>query len=92
MKSKSEKQDTHGDKAQDPALPFKRAIRVRTINDARRLLSRLIYLLQVEKIEARHAKDLCYLCNCFVNITRDSDIESRLEILETEVEKNRNSQ
>ncbi len=71
--------------------PRRRAIRIKSISDARRLLSRLIFQLQGEEIESRFAKDLCYLAISYVNIARDSDIESRLDELEQKVIDNEKS-
>lgn len=65
--------------------PSARPIRVKNINDARRLLSRLIYQLQVEQIEGRQAKDLTYLLISYVSITRDSDLEQRLAAIEEKI-------
>ena len=59
-----------------------KAIRVSSIKDARRLLSRLISQLQQGTVLSRDAKDLTYLLSIYVQITRESDLEERLEALE----------
>ncbi len=61
-------------------------MRVRNIQDARRLLSRLILQLQTGAIEGRQAKDLTYILISYVQIARESDLEVRLEELERALE------
>lgn len=62
--------------------PPLRGVRVRTLKDAKRLLSRLITQLQAGTIEGKNAKDLTYVLSVFVQVVKDSDIEERLTKLE----------
>jgi hypothetical protein len=57
-------------------------IRLRNIRDARRFLSKVILKFNQRGIKDSDAKTICYLLNCYVNITRDSDFENRLISLE----------
>ena len=62
-----------------------RAIVVRNIKDAKRLMSRLIHLVQIGRITSRQAKDLTYLLTMYVNISRVADIEERLGDVEEKI-------
>jgi len=74
---------TPPDKANGEGIPILgRPIRIRSIEDARRLLSRLILEFQKGTVENRNAKDLCYLVISFVNIVSQSEIENRLAEIE----------
>lgn len=59
-----------------------KAIKINTVKDAKRLLSRLIYGLQTGTIGNQLAKDLTYLLISYVNICRDVEFETRLKDLE----------
>jgi len=59
-----------------------RPVRVRKVDDARRLLSRLILEFQKGSIGGQAAKDLCYLVISYVNVAVQTDLESRLSKLE----------
>jgi hypothetical protein len=56
--------------------------RVKNVEDAKNLLSRLISLFCKGQISGRDAKDLCYLLSQYVAITKDVDFEERLIALE----------
>jgi hypothetical protein len=58
----------------------------RNVNDAKRILSKLISEFIKGSIEDSRAKTLCYLLSAFVNITRETDFESRLSELEKIIE------
>lgn len=59
-----------------------RPVKIRGVKDAKRLLSRLIYELQQGIVSGRDAKDLCYLLNSYVQITKETEFEERLKALE----------
>lgn len=63
-----------------PILKYKK--RVRTIQDAKAILSKLISAFMKGEIDNKDAKDLCYLLNTYVAIHRDTDLEERIEQLE----------
>jgi hypothetical protein len=65
-----------------------RPIKIKTIADAQRLLSRLIFDLQKGQVGGRLAKDLCYLLINYVQISRDTVIEARVEAIEMQLSKN----
>jgi hypothetical protein len=62
-------------------------IRIRKVKDAKRLLSKLIYEMQIGKIQSQQAKDLTYLLISFVNITTATEFELRLNLLEEQAKK-----
>ena len=45
-----------------------RPVKVRTLRDAKRLLSRMITQLQAGTIKGQDAKDLCYLISTFIQL------------------------
>jgi len=59
--------------------------RIRTVNDAKAVLARLIQAFQEQRIDDTPAKTLTYMLISFVNICRDSDMEQRLTELETAI-------
>ena len=59
----------------------------RNVNDAKRILSKLISEFIKGTIEDNRAKTLCYLLNSYVSITRETDFESRLSEVEKIMEK-----
>ena len=63
-----------------------RPIRINKIDDARRLLSRLILEFQKGTIQSRDAKDLCYLVVSYVNVASQTDLEARLSAIEQKME------
>ena len=60
-----------------------RAVHVTKLKDAKRLLSRLITQFQCGEVDSRFAKDLCYLLTSYVSVAKDTEIEERLQLLET---------
>ena len=64
---------------------FARPIRIKKIDDARRLLSRLILALQKKQIAGRDAKDLCYIVVSYVNVASETDLEKRVEEIEKQI-------
>ena len=54
-------------------------IKVHNLKNAKRLLSRLIYDLQIGKIESKLAKDLCYLLSVYTNIFKENDMDERFK-------------
>lgn len=65
-------------KGMPPIIPVK----VETLNDARQLLSNLIYALQVGTITGQTAKDLTYLLINYVSIFRETEMLERVQRLE----------
>jgi len=55
---------------------------VRTVNDAKRMLSKLIHGFQLGTINGTDAKTLCYLLISYTQIIRDFDFEERIKKLE----------
>jgi hypothetical protein len=58
---------------------------IRTANDARRMLSRLIHGFQLGQIDSADAKTLTYMLISYATILRDSDFEERLREIETKL-------
>ena len=54
----------------------------RTVNQARRLLSKLIAALYRGEVDDVRARTLCYLLINFVTICKDTDLEERISRLE----------
>lgn len=61
------------------------AIKVTNLKNAKRLLSRLIYDLQIGTIENQTAKDLTYLLVSYVNVFKQYEIEQRLGAIEKQM-------
>lgn len=64
----------------------RRPIRVRSIHDAGRLLSRVLMQLQKDEISEAKAKSIGYVCNSYIKAFEMSDLESRLVELEKRVQ------
>ena len=62
--------------------PLVKAVKVRTIKDAKRLMSKLITGFQQGIIAGRDAKDMAYLLTVFLQIVKDFEIEKRIESIE----------
>ncbi|MBN1578788.1 MAG: hypothetical protein JW913_19660 [Chitinispirillaceae bacterium] len=60
---------------------------IQNINDARKMLSKLIHGFQMGTIESTDAKTLCYLLISYCQLVRDTDFEDRIKALETKVGK-----
>lgn len=60
-------------------------IKVTSLKAAKRLLSRLIYDLQLGMIDNQTAKDLTYLLASYVNIFKTFELQTRIEILEKNI-------
>ena len=60
----------------------KNPIIIEEIKDARILISKIIYDLQINKIEEKRAKTLCYALTVALQIYRESEFEQRLIELE----------
>lgn len=67
-----------------PPIPLggRRVIRIGDVRSAKRLLSRVLMLLQRGEIEESLAKTITYVASNFVTIMRDSDLEDRMSKLE----------
>ncbi len=61
------------------------ARRILTIEKARRLFSHLIQDYRDGVIEERKARTLAYLLSTYISICRDTELERRIEALETMV-------
>ncbi len=61
---------------------IEKPVKVTKISDAKRLLSKLIYKLQIGEIEGQSAKDMTYLLISYVNMIKDIEFEERLKQLE----------
>ena len=61
-------------------------IRVNNLKSAKRLLSKLIYDLQIGNIDSKLAKDLTYLVSVYVNIFKEYDLEKKLDQLEKQLD------
>lgn len=59
-----------------------RPVRVKRIQDARRLLSRLIYLYQLDQVTGEKARVLTYLVNSFIALWKDIELAGKIEELE----------
>jgi len=59
----------------------------RTIQQARRTLSKLIAALYRGEVDDLRARTMCYLLVSLVSIIRDSDFEQRIQALEKAQEK-----
>ena len=75
-KSKEKKQTS-------PPPLFEGITAPKTIEDAKKILSKLISAFIKGEIEDQKSKTLCYLINSFVMIIKDNDFENRLINLET---------
>ncbi len=61
-------------------------IKVTSLKNAKRLLSRLIYDLQSGMIENQTAKDLTYLLVSYVNVFKQYEIEKRIDEIEKRID------
>ena len=52
---------------------------------AKRLISKLIYDLQIGKVDSKLAKDLTYLVSIYVNIHKEFELEQRINGLEERI-------
>jgi hypothetical protein len=67
-----------------PLLPFLPGrIAPRNIEEAKKILSRLISSFVRGKVTDHQSKTLCYLLTSFVMMVKDNDFESRLQLLES---------
>lgn len=58
------------------------AVKVTSLKQAKRLLSKLIYDLQTGAIDNQTAKDLTYLLVSYVNVFKQYEIEQRIDEIE----------
>lgn len=63
----------------------KTPIIIEDLKDAQILISKIIYDLQVNKIEEARAKTLCYALTVAIQIYRESEFEQRLRELESKL-------
>lgn len=61
-------------------------IKVTSLKQAKRLLSKLIYDLQTGMIENQTAKDLTYLLVSYVNVFKQYEIEKRIDEIEKRID------
>lgn len=59
------------------------AYRLKTLDDIRRFLARVINLVDADKMDSTKGRALGYLCNTAATVIKDSEIESRIAALET---------
>lgn len=64
---------------------IERPVKVKSISDAKRLLSKLIYKLQTGEINGQNAKDMTYLLISYVNMVKDNEFENRLTEIEEKI-------
>jgi hypothetical protein len=69
-------------------LPLRKAIQVKNVKQAKRLLSRIITQFQRGEITDFDAKTLCYLLISLVSICKDIDFEERITLLEKKTNNN----
>lgn len=62
------------------------AVKVTSLKQAKRLLSRLIYDLQTGVIDNQTAKDLTYLLVSYVNVFKQYEIEKRIDEIEKRID------
>lgn len=60
-------------------------VKVTNLKAAKRLLAKLIYDLQTDKIDNQKAKDLTYLLVSYVNIFKQYELELRIEQIEKQI-------
>jgi len=71
-----------------PSIPspakdaYLKPVKVYSLKQAKKLLSRIIYRYQLDEIEAQKARTLTYLLSIFIAVVKESDLEQRLESLE----------
>jgi len=61
---------------------YLKPVKVYSLKQAKKLLSRIIYRYQLDEIEAQKARTLTYLLSIFIAVVKESDLEQRLESLE----------
>lgn len=66
-----------------------RCIKVNNIQQAKRLLSKIILLLQKGLIDGRRAKDLVYILSVFTAVVKDSEFDDRLREIENKLSINK---
>lgn len=69
-------------KKEDQEKKAPRPIRIRTVKDARRLLTRVLRQLQLEEISESRAKTISYVANSFAKLYEVSELEERVTELE----------
>ncbi len=70
-----------------PPVPG-RCIKVNNIPAAKRLLSKIILLLQKGLIDGRRAKDLVYILSVFTAVVKDTEFDERLREIENKLQLN----
>lgn len=65
-----------------------RPVRLKKIDDCRKLLARLILEFQRGNVQNRDMKDLCYALITYANIAGQVDFQAQLDELRKRVEKN----
>lgn len=75
----------------DGGGPQKTQKRFKSLLDVRRFLGRVLNDLDADKIQESKARTLGYLCSIMRDVIRDSDLETRVKKLESEVAKNGNA-
>jgi uncharacterized protein YutE (UPF0331/DUF86 family) len=64
-----------------------RATKLRKMADIRRLLARIINQLDADKITESKARGMGYLCNILRDVIECSELESRIALLEKQMDK-----
>ena len=65
-----------------------RSIKVNNIPAAKRLLSKIILLLQKGLVDGRRAKDLVYILSVFTAVVKDTEFDDRLREIENKLQLN----
>jgi hypothetical protein len=66
----------------------KTQIRLKSLLDIRRFMARVLNDLDSDKTTESKARTLGYLCSVLRDVIKDSDLETRVKKLESEMEKN----
>lgn len=76
--------DVKKDKAIEPVdiVPIFAKKPIRSVRDAKKMLSRIIHVFQSGTVSSEHVKTLCYLLTSWVSIVNSADFENRLSEIE----------
>ena len=65
-----------------PPQPIHRAVRVRNVRDAKRLMTRILKQLQLDQISLEKGRAMAYVCSTFIRLHEGSELEDRIEKME----------
>lgn len=89
MKAKAKKNNAGKDSSpKGGGVERKTQIRLKSLLDIRRFMARVLNDLDANKTIESKARTLGYLCSVLRDVIKDSTLESRVEKLEKEMEKN----